>query len=290
MRPGTKLAETLNSGRLALTAQCIVSDVADAEGVRRLAADFPSMLDALVICDGDREASLSALACSSLLASQGLEPVLAVSTRDRNRIALLSDIRGAAMLGVGNVLCLAGDHQSLGPQPEAAGAYDIDSVQLIYLLREMGDDASGRALLIGAEAYPHLRPLELALLDARKKVAAGAQFLLTQPVFDLTAFDEWMTAARAEGLPERAAIIAGVQPLAGLEHAEALRRRRRVIPEPVLTRLRDASEPEQEGIAICAETAAALKGIQGVRGVHVYWGGAPNVVAEVMTRAALAPA
>jgi hypothetical protein len=81
-----------------------------------------------------------------------------------------------------------------------------------------------------------------------------------------------------------------VQPLAGLEHAEALRRRRRVIPEPVLTRLRDASEPEQEGIAICAETAAALKGIQGVRGVHVYWGGAPNVVAEVMTRAALAPA
>ena len=290
MRPGTKLAETLSSGRLALTAQCVVAEVTDAEGVRRLAAAFPSMLDALVVCDGDREASLSALACSSLLASQGMEPVLAVSTRDRNRIALLSDIRGAAMLGVANVLCLAGDHLSLGPQPEAAGAYDIDSVQLIHLLTEMGDGASGRALLIGGEAYPHLRPLPLALIDLRKKVAAGAQFLVTQPIFDVAVFDEWMTAARAEGLPERAAIIAGVQPLTGPEHAEALQSRRRAIPESVMTRLREATEPEQEGIAICAETAAALKGIEGVRGVHVYWGGAPNVVAEVMTRAALAPA
>jgi len=290
MPPGTKLAEKLGSGQLALTAQCVVDGAPDAEGVGRLAAGFPPTLDGLVVCDGDREASLSALACSSLLASQGLEPVLAVSPRDRNRIALLADIRGAAMLGVANVLCLAGDHQSLGGQPEAAGAYDIDSVQLIHLLAEMGDDPSGRPLLIGGEAYPHLRPLELALIDLRKKTAAGARFLLTQPVFDLALFEEWMDAVRAEGIPERAAIIAGVQPLSGSEHAEAVRRHRRPVPESLMERLREAAEPGQEGIAICAETAAALKGIEGVRGIHVYWGGAPSVVAEVMTRAALAPA
>jgi len=258
----SKLAQALGSGRMAVTAECVPSGTKDADAIRRLAAAFPSSLDALVV-SGNGGQGISAVVCSALLVGQGLEPVLTVLTRDRNRIALLSDILGAAALGVRNVLCLPGDHQSLGAQPEAAGAYDVDPVQLIQLLNERQGDGHG-SLFIGAEAYPHLRPLELSMIDVRKKIRAGARFLLTRPVFDMASFEEWMSAVRQEGLHERVDIIASVQPLTGADQAES--------------------------IAACVETAAALKSADGVRGVHIMWGGTPDVAAQVIARAGLAPA
>ena len=185
----------------------------------------------MVVADNHEEISASALACSSILAAEGMEPVLTISTRDRNRVALQSDVLGAAMHGIVNVLCLSGDHQSLSVCPEAAGAFDIDSVQLIQALATMRDEGvlfggkplqSRPPLFIGAAAYPDLRPLELALIGLRKKVAAGAEFLLTQPVFDVEKFAEWMSAVRKAGLHERTHIIAGVRPLASAEQAERL--------------------------------------------------------------------
>jgi len=258
----SKLAQALHSGRMAVTAECVPSGTKDADAVRRFAAAFPSSLDALVVSDNGGQ-GISAVVCSALLAGQGLEPVLTVLTRDRNRIALLSDVLGAAALGVKNILCLPGDHQSLGSQPEAAGAYDVDPVQLIQLLNERQGDGSG-PLFIGAEAYPHLRPLELSMIDVRKKVRAGARFLLTRPVLDMASFEEWMGAVRQEGLHERVDIIAGVQPLTGADQAES--------------------------IAVCAETAAALKSVDGVRGVHIRGGGTPDAAAAVIAGAGLAPA
>jgi methylenetetrahydrofolate reductase (NADPH) len=127
------------------------------------------------------------------------------------------------------------------------------------------------------------------MIDVRKKVKAGAQFLLTRPVFDIAPFEEWMSAVRQEGLHERVDIIAGVQPLTDREQAEALRRRLNV-PDEVMTRLRESEDAGAEGIAICVETAAALKGADGVRGVHIMWGGTPDVAAQVIARAGLAPA
>jgi methylenetetrahydrofolate reductase (NADPH) len=291
MEPVTKLAQALQSGRLALTAEYVPPAGADGDVIRNQAASLPPSLDAVVVSDNNGEIGASALACSSILAAEGKEPVLTVSTRDRNRIALQSDVLGAAMLGVVNVLCLSGEHQSLGISPEAAGAYDIDSVQLIQALSMMRDEGvmlggqplqSRPSLFVGAAAYPYLRPLELALIGLRKKVEAGAQFLLTQPVFDVEGFAEWMSAVRKTGLHQRSHIVAGVQPLASAEQAERL-----WAPDDVTARLRESSDPSREGAKICAEIAAQVKAIEGVRGIHFLSGGSDDAVASVIQQAGL---
>ena len=291
MEAGTRLADALRSGRLALTAEYVPPPGADGEVIRKQVASFPPALDAVVVADNHKEISASALACSSILAAEGMEPILTISTRDRNRIALQSDVLGAAMLGIVNVICLSGDHQSLSVCPEAAGAFDIDSIQLIQALTTMRDEGvllSGKplqsrpSLFVGAAAHPYLRPLELAFIALRKKVEAGAQFLLTQPVFDVEGFAEWMSAVRSAGLHERTHIIAGVRPLVSAEQAESLR-----IPDDVTARLRESSDPAREGIRICADIAAQVKAVEGVRGIHFLSGGSDEAVADVIQQAGL---
>ena len=202
-------ARTLTSNRLAITAECLPPRSADAAAVKTLAASLPASLDAVVVADNPDEIHGSALACAAILAAEGHATVLSMVTRDRNRIALQSDALGAAALGVGGILCLSGDHQSLGICPQAAGVYDIDSVQLTQALNRMrheGLDFNGREVdplpewLVGAAAHPYLEPIELNLLRLKKKVAAGADFVLTQEVIDLAGFTRWMDAVRAAGL------------------------------------------------------------------------------------------
>jgi len=291
MEAGTRLADALRSGRLAVTAEYVPPPGADREVIRKQVASLPPALDAVVVADNHAEIGTSALACSSILAAQGVEPVLTLSTRDRNRIALQSDVLGAAMLGIVNVLCLSGEHQSLSASPEAAGAFDIDSVQLVQALTRMRDEGvlfggkpleSRPSLFIGAAAHPRLRPLELALITLRKKVAAGAQFLLTQPVFDVECFAEWMGAVREAGLHERTHIIVGVRPLVSVEDGERLG-----IPDDLAARLRGSSDAAREGIRICADIAVQLKGLKGVRGIHILAGGSDDVVANVVQQAFL---
>jgi methylenetetrahydrofolate reductase (NADPH) len=300
MEAATRLAETLRSGRPALTADFVPPRGADGEAIKKQATSLPSALDAVVVADNHKEISASALACSSILAAEGTEPVLTILTRDRNRIALQSDVLGAAMLGVANVLCLSGDHQSLSVCPEAAGAFDIDSIQLIQALTMMRDEGvlldnkplqSRPALFVGAAAHPHLQPPELALIGLRKKVEAGAQFLITQPVFDVPGLAEWMRAVREAGLHERTHIIASVRPLLNVEQAEGLQARQKAtaIPDDVLTRLRESGDPVREGIAICAEIAVRVKEIEGVRGIHILSGGSGEAAAEVIQQARLSP-
>jgi methylenetetrahydrofolate reductase (NADPH) len=293
MEPSTKLANALRSGRLALTIEYVPPPAVDAEAIGMQAASLPPALDAVVVSDNHEEIGVSALACSSILVAHGREPVFTISTRDRNRIALQSDVLGAATLGVANILCLSGEHQSLGLAPEAAGAFDIDSVQLVQALQMMRDEGvllNGRplqskpSLFIGTAAYPYLRPLELALIVLRKKVEAGAQFLLTQPVFDVERFEEWMGAVRAAGLHERTHIIAGVRPLASAEQAERLR-----APDEITARLRESGDPAREGMKICAEIAAWLKTVDGVHGIHFFAGGANGAVASIIQLAGLSP-
>jgi methylenetetrahydrofolate reductase (NADPH) len=298
MEASTRLAKTLGSGRLALTAEYVPPPAADADLVNRQAASFPPALDAVVVADNHREISASALACSSVLAAQGIEPVLTILTRDRNRIALQSDVLGAAMLGVVNVLCLSGNHQSLGICPEAAGAFDIDSVQLIQALTLMRDDGvllgskpleSKPALFIGAAAHPYLRPPELGFIELQKKVKAGAQFLITQPVFDVEGFADWMGAMREAGLHERTHVIATVQPLASAEQADDMQTRSKTIPDDVVARLRESSDPAREGTKVCAEIAARVKEIEGVRGIHIVSSGLDGVLSDIIQQAGLRP-
>jgi 5,10-methylenetetrahydrofolate reductase len=291
MEPGMKLADALRSGRLTLTAEYVPPAGADGQVIRKQAASFPPDLDAVVVADNHEEISASALACSSILAAEGKEPILTLTTRDRNRIALQSDVLGAAMLGVVNILCISGEHQSLSACPEAAGAFDIDSVQLVQALTKMRDEGvllggkplqSRPPLFVGAAAHPYLRPLELALIGLRKKVQAGAEFLLTQPVFDVEGFAEWMSAVRRAGLHERAHIIAGVRPLVSAEQAESLR-----IPDDVTAQLREASDPAREGIRVCADIAMQVKTVEGVRGIHILSGGSDEAMANVIQQAGL---
>jgi len=241
------------------------------------------------------------IACAALLVRENVEPILPLVARDRNRIALQSDALGAALLGVANVLCVSGDHQSLGVSPQAAGAFDVDPVQLLQALMAMRDEgillggerlAPPPALFLGAVAQPFLRPMKLNLLQTGKKVAAGAQFLLTHPVWDLAGFAEWMSAVRDAGLHERAAILASVRPLATAEEAEALQKRHKAaaLPDAVIARLRAASDPAREGIAIAAELAAGAREIPGVRGIHILSAGREDAVAPILEQAGLARA
>ena len=282
----TKFGQALTSGRLVITAECLPPRIGGAEAVKKLSTVLPPSLDAVVVADNPDEIHGSALACAALLAREGREAVLSMVTRDRNRIALESDALGASALDIGAILCLSGNHQSLGVCPQAAGANDMDSIQLAQALKSLDLPE----MLVGAVAHPYQQPLELNLLRLKKKIAAGVDFLLTQPVFDLAGFTLWMDSVRAAGLDKRAAIIASVLPLTSVDKAEALRQRQTYGPldEAVIARLGKASDAAKEGLAMAAEIAAQLKTVPGVRGIHILSGGCEALANGVIEAAGLA--
>jgi methylenetetrahydrofolate reductase (NADPH) len=245
----SKLGEALTSSRLVITAECLPPRTGGADAVKQLAALLPSKLDAVVVADNPEKIGGSALACASLLVREGITTVLSMVTRDRNRIALESDALGAAALGIDGILCLSGHHQSLGVSPQAAGVYDIDSIQLTQMVKSWGI----AEMLVGAAAHPYQQPIGLTMLRLKKKIAAGADFLLTEAVTDLPAFMRWMEAVRAAGLDQKTAILAGVQPGEG-----------------------------------AAKLAAQLKTVPGVRGIHLLSGGCEAQAAGVIQAAGLA--
>ena len=272
----SKLARALRSGQPALVAEWVPAAASDTDSLKRFAAALPPSLDAVVVAGN----GVSALAYSILLAADGIEPVLTLSTSDRNREALLSDARGATLLGIKNALCLPGSDRS----GETAASFDVDPTQLVQLLKS--SDGPVSALLVGAEVYPQVRPLQLALIDARKKVAAGAGFLITQPVFDMAAFEEWMAAVREEGIAGHVPILAAAHALTSADEAIASQRRRR-IPDEVIARLQGAADAAAEGFALCAELAARLMSVEGVRGLYIRSTGRAEEVAEIIRRAGL---
>jgi methylenetetrahydrofolate reductase (NADPH) len=293
----SKLSEKLGSGKTVVTAACVPPHGTDPAAVKKLAACFPPSLDGVVVGDHAEQAHGSALACAVLLAAEKVEPVLSLCTRDRNRVALESDVLGAAALGVKTFFCVSGMHQSLGGFPQAAGAYDMDSVQLTQAVAKMakdGLDFSGAKLTptpsmtVAAAVHPYLRPIELALAQTKKKIAAGAQILLTDPIFDLAGFEEWCKAMRAAGLDKRVAIIATVLPLTSVAQAEELRAQPgSPISDDIIKRLR-SGDAAQAGVAIAAEIAGKAKAMAGVRGIHIHSAGCEPLAAAVIKEARLA--
>ena len=256
---------------------------------------------AINVADNPYGPVVSSLASAVKLQRADIEPVLQVITRDRNRIALQSDVLGAIALGITNILCLSGYHQSLSDLPEAANVYDIDSIQLIDSVNRMktekvllnGKKIEGEfSVLIGAVANPYLRPLDLNILRLMKKVKAGANFIQTQAVFNTTDFQEWLDAAYQEGLTEKAAIIAGIYPLAGHDEAVSLLAKHTdfYIPNSHVKRIADAGTAEAQaemGIAICVETIKKIKDMKGLSGIHIISGGKENIIYEIITKAGL---
>ena len=256
---------------------------------------------AINIADNPYGPVISSLATAIKLQRNNIEPIYQLVTRDRNRIALQSDILGAASLGIKNILCLSGYHQTLSNQPDSANVYDIDSIQLIDAVNKMnnegtllnGEKINGNfSMLIGAVANPYLRPLELNILRIVKKVNAGAKFIQTQAVFNTTDFQEWLDAANKEGITKKAAIIAGIFPIESYEEVIALLEKHTdfYIPESHIKRIQNAGDKAAQrkmGITICAETIKKIKGMKGLSGIHIISGGKENLISEIISEAGL---
>jgi methylenetetrahydrofolate reductase (NADPH) len=222
--------------------------------------------------------------------------------RDRNRIALQSDILGASALGVRNVLCLSGDHQIFGNQPQALGVFDLDSIQFIQTVKAMRDDgtiiggdklASRPDMFIGAAANPFADPLSFRAIRLSKKIAAGADFIQTQCIYNIDRFEQWMDMARDKGLVKKTSILGGVTPIKSAGMAKYMKNRvsGMDVPDEIIKRIEGVPKDKQkdEGIKICVETIQRLKDIPGVKGVHVMAIEWEEAVGEIVEKAGLLP-
>lgn len=297
-----RLAEALAAGRFAVTAELGPPRGSGTEKLAAKARTLRPWVDAVNLTDNQGAAvRLSSWAASVVAMREGLEPVMQLVCRDRNRMALQSDLLGAAALGIPNVLLLTGDHPTQGDHPGAKPVYDLDAVQLVRtasILRDEGRLLSGQELrgspdwLIGAVENPFAPPQRFRAARLAKKAAAGAEFVQTQYVFDLPAFEAWLAQLDDLGVTSRCRVIAGVGPVRSLRMLDRLGEIPGIhVPEDVERRLR-AVPPERvgaEGVAVCAEIVSALRELPGVAGVHVMAFGWEDIVPEVLERAGLAP-
>jgi methylenetetrahydrofolate reductase (NADPH) len=298
-----RLERVLRSGRFAVTAELHPPDSADPEEVYEAALVLSEVCDAINATDGSgANCHMSSVAICALLTRAGYAPILQVSCRDRNRIAMQGDILGAAAMGVCNVLCLTGDDVTAGDQPQAKRVFDFDSIQLlrtVKIMRDKGMFLSGRKLtvpprlLIGAVENPFAPPYEWRPLRLAKKIEAGAEFIQTQYCFDVPRFRQFMQQVRDLGLHEKVYILVGVGPLRSEKAAEFMRTKVPGvhIPEAVVERLRQTPKEKkvEEGKRICVEIIQQVREIEGVAGVHVMAYRQEELVAEIIKEAGLLP-
>jgi methylenetetrahydrofolate reductase (NADPH) len=301
VKSGSRLEEILESGQFAVTGEAGPPKGSSPDGMRKKGELLRSSCDAINVTDNQAAVvRMSSLAGCLLLMQTGAEPVLQMVVRDRNRLALQSDILGAAALGIRNVLCLAGDHQRLGNHPTAAGAYDIDPIQLIQMIKTLRDDhrvESGETitgevpLYIGTVAHPFAEPLELHMITLAKKIRAGADFIQTQAIYELPRFMAWMDKVREQGLHEKAHILASVLPIKSVEMARRMRSGvpGMRLPDELVERIERAADAKAEGIRICVETIEQLKRVPGVHGIHIMAVASEDSVPGIVKAAGLSP-
>jgi methylenetetrahydrofolate reductase (NADPH) len=298
--PGSRLRDAVRERRFAVTAELSPPRSADPEAIRRGARALHDWVDAANVTDNQGAmVRLSSLAGCVLALQEDVEPVFQLQCRDRNRLALQSDLLGAAALGIPNVLLLTGDHQRFGDHPDARGVFDLDSVQLLWTARTMRDHGkllSGKTLkpapswLIGGVENPFAPPFAFRAERLGKKIAAGAEFVQTQYVFDVARFSAFMQASRELGLTQRCAILAGVGPIRSVRALERMQQIPGiVIPPATEARLRGVP-PERvhdESIAMCVEIITELRAIPDLAGVHVMAFGSEDLVPEIIERAGI---
>jgi len=301
MKADSGFARRITGDQFIITAEYLPSATTEPSAAAKVVEQFGDKIAAINVADNPYAVGLSSLAGALAVKNAGGEPIYQIVTRDRNRMAIQSDLLGAASLGIGNILCLSGYHQVLTGCPESANVYDIDSVQLVALVKRMteqGQLLDGRsiegafAMVAGAAANPYLQPQELNMIRLAKKVQAGAGFIQTQAVFNTDTFAQWIEAAVKQGLTDRAAILAGVLVLNSADEAEKLRNTFTdfVIGDEVVDRLKQAGSPDaqaKEGVAICAEVIKKLKPMKGLKGIHLISGGNEALVPQVLTAAGL---
>ena len=301
MKAGTNLERVLESGMFGVTTEAGPPKGTNPAVIQRKGEQLRTCCDAVNITDNQTAiVRMSSAAGCAILKAQGIDPVMQIVCRDRNRIAIQSDVLGAVALGTGNILCLSGDHQRFGNHPTAKSVFDIDSIQLIQTLKNMrdekklicGDDIPGEVpIYIGAAANPFADPLEFRARRLAKKVQAGADFIQTQAVYDVPRFKKWMDMVRDLGLDEQVHILAGVIPIRSVGMARYMRDYVSgvSVPDEIITRLEAAEDAKEEGVRIPLEIIEQLKEIPGVHGVHLMAVGWESIVPEITERAGLLP-
>ena len=303
MKTDSYLEKVLAAGHLAVTSECGPPRGATAASVQDKAKYLDGVVDAVNITDNQTAmVRMSSFAGSVLVRQQGMHPLLQMVTRDRNRLAMQADILGAYALGIDTMLCLSGDHTRFGDHPMAMNVHDIDSIQLIQMVKTMRDEGKFQGgaeikgapkMFIGAAANPFADPFELRVLRLAKKIAAGADFIQTQCIFNIDKFERWMEGVRKMGLHKKCYILAGVTPMKSVGAARYMKKRvpGMDVPTELVERMAAIEKEKQpdEGIAICVETIERLKQVEGVAGFHIMAIDWEEKVAEIVKKAGLYP-
>ncbi len=300
---GSQLEKILRAGHFAVTGELGPPQSADAGVIKEKAALLKGLVDAVNITDNQTAiVRMSSIGAGALVLKEGLEPIIQMTCRDRNRLAIQSDLLGAYALGMRNLLCLTGDHQIFGNHPTAKNVYDMDSLQMVHMVAEMRDKAvfqcgdafkgTTASFLIGAAAAPFADPVDFRPLRLAKKVKAGANFIQTQLVYDVDEFAKYMEKVRELGVHKEAFILAGVGPLKSPGMAKYMKNNVPgiLVPDKVIDRMTEAGKewvgkkaadlsPEEkkarskawqtEGIQVCIDLIKDIQKIEGVAGVHI---------------------
>jgi methylenetetrahydrofolate reductase (NADPH) len=303
MKAGSHLEKVLEKGMFAVTGEFNPPKGNDVSVVKRKAGRLKGCVDAVNVTDNQTGiVRMSSIAASSLLIQMGLEPVMQMTTRDRNRIALQSDLMGATALGIKNMLCLTGDHHTFGNQADSKNVHDLDSIQWIDCVRTMRDQHTllggvekieGEIrLFIGAVENPFGDPFEFRAIRFGKKVTAGADFIQTQRIYDMNRFKEWMKRVQDRGHHEKCHILAGVSPLNSeriILQCKVKTLPRAPIPEGLIDRITKSKDPDEEGIRVCIEQINELKEMKGIHGIHLMGADLEEKVARIVGGVGLSP-
>jgi methylenetetrahydrofolate reductase (NADPH) len=303
MKTESVLEKILASGNLAVTSECGPPRGAVPEKIKEKGELLKGVIDAVNVTDNQTAmVRMSSFAASVFLRQAGLNPVLQMVTRDRNRLAMQADIIGAYSHGINTMLCLSGDHPHFGDHPMAASVHDIDSIQFIQMVKSMRDDGKFQGgadidtppkMFIGAAANPFADPFELRVARLAKKVSAGVDFIQTQCIYNLDKFEKWMEGVRSRGLHEKCYILAGITPMKSAGMARYMKNRvpGMDVPEDLVKRMAGVPKEKQaeEGINICVESIQRLKEVEGVAGFHIMAIEWEKKVPEIVARAGLLP-
>ena len=303
MKTESALEKILAAGHLAVTSECGPPRGAVPEKVREKAEMLRGSVDAINVTDNQTAVvRMSSFAACLFIRQMGLHPILQMVTRDRNRLAMQSDILGAYAMGVRNMLCLSGDHQTFGNHPQAKNVYDIDSMQLISLVKKMRDEGKflndedidvPPKMFIGAASNPFADPFEFRVYRLAMKIAAGADFIQTQCIYNMDKFRNFMKMAVDMGLHEKAFILAGITPMKSVGMAQYMAKSvpGMDVPESLIQRLRSAGKGKvaEEGIRFAIEQIQEFKEMKGIAGIHLMAIEWEHRVPEIAERAGLLP-
>jgi methylenetetrahydrofolate reductase (NADPH) len=284
----SRLEQLFSQGTFVVTAELGPPKSVDTDIINEKINSLKGVVDAANITDNQTAiVRISSIGTGIYAKTHGIDPIIQMTCRDRNRLAIQADVLGAYLHGIRNILCLSGDHQIFGNHPGAKHVYDIDSIQLIKILKDMRDNGifecgeeiknSKKAeplppkFYIGAAANPFVEPFEWRVNRLEKKVMAGADFIQTQCIYDMDRFAEWMSGVVKRGLHEKVKILAGVTPVRSLGMAKYMKKNVAgvIVPDHIIDRVARAEDAKAEGLNICIEQIRQFREMEGVAGVHI---------------------